>query len=64
MCAPIVRITGDDAPYGDHFVVWGTAAPSDAEEDRAYDVMSRIRAWDRTHANETGKFEPELEPDE
>lgn len=58
MCAPRVRVTGDDAPYGDHFVVWGSATPDERTEDHVYDVMTRVRKWDR----EQVKRDPEYEP--
>lgn len=45
---PRTRCTGDDAPYGDHFVVWGTCAPDEATEDHVYDVMTRVRAFDQS----------------
>jgi len=41
-----VRVTGDDAPYGEHFVVWGACAPTEEEEDRIFDLMAYVRAYD------------------
>ncbi len=40
----VVRV---ESPYGDHFACHAENAPTDAEEDRTYYQMVRIRQWDR-----------------
>jgi hypothetical protein len=41
------RVTGDDAPYGEHFIVWGACAPNDELEDELFMRMELMRSFDQ-----------------